>query len=258
MRPEALTVALRDTRGDGLLLVEGPSDHAYLSALDHRIGELSAQCRVFVSAAYELSGHLISLGGVEWDGLDETNNAGMTSALNAIDLVRGLIQPGDAGWITIPTGDAASPFVVATHKYTGNAVPRLPSWATRDVAGMPSEVWPDSTGTEAANPMHTEPQITFRLSDAIGPWLAEVRAAILRLIDALIAMARLCELEIRIVRRERSHVHARIIGRLPDTRAFVLVIIAVCRHYGRRSESDDHASLLIRRHLVSMGSCPLI
>jgi len=39
--------------------------------------------------------------------------------------------------------------------------------------------------------------------------------------------------------------------------SFVLGIVAVCRHYGHRSEPDDHASLLICRRLVSMGSCLL-
>jgi hypothetical protein len=240
MTTGAVRVASNDMRGDRILLVEGASERAYLSALDRRIGELSARRRAFFSCAHELAHHM-----VVFDGLDEASNAGMASALNAINLVRGLINPTDAGWITVPTGDVASPFVVATPKYRGDAVPRLPSWATRGAAGMLSESWPDSSGTEADNRTNTRPQITFRLSDAIGPRLADVRAAILRLIDALIAMARLCEMEIRIVRRERSHVHARIlarvIGRLPDIRAFVLVIIAVSRRYGRRGESDDHA-----------------
>jgi hypothetical protein len=181
----------------------------------------------------------------------------MTSALNAIDLARGLIQPTDAGWLTFPTGNAASPFTVATPKYRGGSVPRLPSWATRDVAGALSDVWSGSSGIEATDRTNIEPQITPRLSLPTN-----VRAALLRMIDALLTMARLWAMKIWLVHRERVHVHsrilARVIGCLPVIRAFGLVIIAVCRHYGHRSEPDDHVSLLTRRHLVSIGNCPPI
>jgi hypothetical protein len=36
---------------------------------------------------------------------------------------------------------------------------------------------------------------------------------------------------------------------IADVLAFVLVMVAVCRHYGHSSELDDHTSLLIRRAL---------
>jgi hypothetical protein len=42
----------------------------------------------------------------------------------------------------------------------------------------------------------------------------------------------------------------------PNTLALALIILATCRRYGRRSEPDDHASLLNRRHLITRGSRP--
>jgi IrrE N-terminal-like domain len=42
----------------------------------------------------------------------------------------------------------------------------------------------------------------------------------------------------------------------PPRRSYTLVLLAVSRRFGRRSEPDDHASLFFRRHLVSAGSCP--
>jgi len=232
------------------LMVGGASEQAYLNALGRRLGDLTAQRRAFYSAAHELAHHVVVL-----DGLDEMNNTGMASAINAIDLARGLLQPADAGWITFTGRNAAALFFVATPKYTGGAVPRLPTWATRDVAGTVSDMWSGSSAIEAAYPAHMEQQITFRLSV-----LASVRDALLRLIDTLISMARLWAMKIWLVHRERSHVVARVLARitgcLPVIRAFALVIVAVCRRYGHRSEPGDHASLLIRRHLVSMGSDP--
>jgi hypothetical protein len=240
-----------------LIAAESTSERACLIVLDRHIDELSAQRKAFSSAAHELSHHLLAL-----DGLDEVNNAGMASALDTLDLVVDLF--GDvrsANWPSSFTRDALSPQMIVIPKYRGDSVPRLPSWATRDVAGMlPAPVLDDSGA--AVNPTPAKSQLTFRLSEATGSQLADVRAALMRLIDALIAMAHLCLLKIWMVRRERSHILARalarIIGRLPDIRAFVLVMIAACRRYGHRSEPDDHASLLTRCHLVSMGSCPPI
>jgi hypothetical protein len=38
-------------------------------------------------------------------------------------------------------------------------------------------------------------------------------------------------------------------------RSYTLVVLAVSRRFGHRSEPDDHASLFTCRPLVSMGSC---
>jgi hypothetical protein len=42
--------------------------------------------------------------------------------------------------------------------------------------------------------------------------------------------------------------------RNPDQPAFALIVLAVCRHYGRRSEPDHSAVLLTCRHLTSWGA----
>ena len=53
-----------------VLMVEGVSDLAYLGALDHRIGDLSAQRTGFLSAAHELAHYVL-----DWDGANSTGNA---------------------------------------------------------------------------------------------------------------------------------------------------------------------------------------
>jgi hypothetical protein len=231
----------------GSLVVEGAFERAYLGAVNRRIDELSGRRTVFSTAAHELAHHALAI--------NEANNTGMTAVLDALALLVHYEQFTPADLLPSFAGDAASPAMIFIPKYRSDSVPRLPSWATRDVAGMLSEVWHNSSATEAVNAIHTRPQVTLRLSDDIGSLLADVLAALLRLRDVMLAMARLCGVEIWMLRRERSHVLARI-GRLPDIRAFGLIIIAVCRHYGHRSEPNDHASLFFRRHLVPMGSCP--
>jgi hypothetical protein len=46
---------------------------------------------------------------------------------------------------------------------------------------------------------------------------------------------------------------AAVLTRNPGLRAFVLIILATCRRYGRRSEPDDHAVLPMRRYPTSRG-----
>ena len=43
------------------------------------------------------------------------------------------------------------------------------------------------------------------------------------------------------------------LARDPNLLALVLVILAVCRRYGRRSEPDDHVVLPMRRYPTSWG-----
>ena len=63
-----------------------------------------------------------------------------------------------------------------------------------------------------------------------------------RAIDSVLAAVPLMRLLVRTGIRRRPRAEAS------------LVIIAAWRRYGRRSEPDDHASLPIRRHLVSKVS----
>jgi hypothetical protein len=82
-------------------------------------------------------------------------------------------------------------------------------------------------------------QVLFRESSP----LAERWAAFVGLIDNLLSVFR-C---MKALLRAAVPLH-------PDVLAFVLVMLAACRRYGHRSEPDDHGSLLIQRHLVSIGS----
>lgn len=249
MRVEDPHLALSAVRGSGrVLMVEGASERAYLSALDRRIGDLSTRRRVFVSYAHELSHQVVALNGA--------NNTGMVAVLDTINMLGRYGQIAPTLWTT-PVAEANE--LLTAPLYKSDSAPRLPARVTSDFAGMAPGAWLRITKTAILAELEqlAGPRITVGLSDAMGPRLANVRAALMRLIGALLAMARRCEAEIRTLHRQRLHVLARI-RRLPNMRTFVLVIIAVCRHYGHRSEPGDHASLLIRRHLVSMGSCPPI
>jgi hypothetical protein len=47
------------------------------------------------------------------------------------------------------------------------------------------------------------------------------------------------------------------LSRHPDALTFVLVILAACLRYGRRSEPANHTFLPPRRYQTSLGSCPV-
>jgi hypothetical protein len=71
------------------------------------------------------------------------------------------------------------------------------------------------------------------------------RAALLRLLDGILSA--LCLMLVLVLAA---------LSRQPNALAFVLVILAVCLRYGRRSEPDGHAFLPMRRYQTSLGSCP--
>ena len=229
-----------------VIFVEGASDLPYLDTLSRRIAALSVERIVFVTAAHEIAHHLVTLNGA--------NNTGMTYIFDVLDLLRRFGRPvSERGPISFG-GDDTSPTLVIPKYYDASAL-RLASSVTRDFAAL-SRGWRlDRSETEPTAPTYTRPQITLRLSADIGSVIPSVRTMLLRLLDTLLALARRCTVAIEMLRFERSLVLARL-GCLPGVPAFVLVILAVCRRYGHRSEPDDHASLLIRRQLVSMGSCP--
>ncbi len=227
-----------------VIMVEGVSDLAYLGALDHRIGDLSAQRTGFLSAAHELAHHVL-----DWDG---ANSTGMSSVLDALDLLRGFGRPAPTDWPTSLAAEGEPPVTILLSESRDETAHGLPLWTTSDFAGMLPGAWLGSSESVTGG----RPQVTFRLSNDTRSFLRNIRTVLLRFIDTLLAMARLCLVQILLLAYERSLVLARR-GRSLGTLAFVLAILAVCRRYGRRSEPDDHASLIIRRRLVSMGSCVL-
>jgi hypothetical protein len=83
--------------------------------------------------------------------------------------------------------------------------------------------------------------LTFR-EDVLPP---DGRRKFLRLLDGIFAA--LCLMLVRVLAAMSQH---------PDALTFVLVVLAVCLRYGRRSESDDHAFPPMRRNPTFSGSCP--
>jgi len=71
------------------------------------------------------------------------------------------------------------------------------------------------------------------------------RSVFLRLLDGVLAALRL--MLVRVLAALSLHA---------DALTFVLVMLAACLRYGRRSEPDDHAFLPMRRNLTFAGSCP--
>lgn len=224
------------------VVVEGFSDAAYLNALDRRIGNVSGQRRLFLTAAHELAHHV----------LNGNNDTGMSMVLDAVGQI--VLHSGHlAPAITAAAFTADVTLLAADGPvYLDGAPPHLPLWNTKEFAGLPTDAWRE-TGQVA---VRAGLRVTFRLSREAGSPPPDVRVALLRLLKTLLDIARSCLLQLVLLGRERSIVLARL-GRPPGTVAFVILILAACRHYGRRSEPDDHASLFTRQKLVSMGSYAL-
>jgi hypothetical protein len=227
------------------LVVESVSDAAYLVALDRRIGDLSGQRRMLFSAAHELAHYVLDS--------DATNNTGMSAVFDALRLIQSRMRAErPAGSSSPAKGDplwqpAIFSFAVPVSAH------HLPPWTTSDFAGMPTGSWLSGSATSAHVPTADELPAIMGMLNASVSLPGGGQAALLHLVDLLLAEARLCLIQITLLARERPPILARL-GRSPGTLAFFLIVLAACRRYGHRSEPDDHASLVIRRQLVSMGS----
>jgi hypothetical protein len=134
---------------------------------------------------------------------------------------------------------------------------RSPVWNARAFAGMIAQTWHDlGDGTQATgkptlsvrNPVPARsapPSVIYHLSVGAGSLIIDSLAAVVRVIDSVLAAMHHMRLLVRAG-----------LGYGQNALTFALVMLAARRHYGHRSEPDDHASLPIRRNLVSMGSCP--
>jgi len=89
-----------------------------------------------------------------------------------------------------------------------------------------------------------EPPVTLRRPLLWVLVRAEHRQAFVRFLDGILAA----------LRYMLGRVLAAI-SRQPAALAFVLVVLATCLRYGRRSDTDDHAFLPTRRYQTSLGSC---
>lgn len=76
----------------------------------------------------------------------------------------------------------------------------------------------------------------------IAQLIADLAAALVRMVDNM-----LVAVHVTLARLVAAHAQD------PNLVALVLVILAVCRRYGRRSEPDDPAVLPMRRYPTSRG-----
>jgi hypothetical protein len=238
-----------------LVLVEGVSDLAYIRTLDQRIGRLSARRNAY-SHAHELAHHLMAANEENLTPkiLTGKNQTGMTSIFDILRMIEACVDGQLANW---PTGTTQpGPPLMFFFANTPPAL-RLPAWTPRTFAGMRAQrrlglgdgaqARPTPTlSARNTGPARNAPlRVIYLLSIGAGSLIIDSWAAMARVIDGVLAAMRLTRLLVRACLRYRV-----------NALAFVLVMLAACRHYGHRSEPDDHASLLIRRNLVSMESRP--
>jgi hypothetical protein len=215
--------------------------------LDQRIDELTASRRAY-SRLHEV-GHL-ALSAPEVDHAIPVPFSGSLSAYTADDDD----QPTD--WLTslICDGSTQSGQLFESLAEGIPSTLQLPTWNTRTFAGITAETSFGGGGAQAATealavwdpepPAPAPSQVIFHVPVGAGALLVDSWAAMVRVIDSVLAALRLMRLRVRTG-----------LGRRFKIVAFVLAILAACRHYGHRAEPDDHASLFIRRHLMSMGGC---
>lgn len=227
-----------------ILMVEGVSDLTYLNALDRRIGKLAAARQTY-SRLHELA-HQVAVG---------VNDTGMVIVLDTC-LVLSTVEhdhvadlPAALSAVGFQSGTTPGPEPAGFPPFLG-----LPFWNTPAFAGLAVETWSghgDASQTadhalsvrnlKARRPVLS--RVIFHVPVGTGALLVEGWAAMVRAIDSVLALMLLMRLLVRVGLRHRS-----------NATGSVLIILATCRRYGRRSEPDDHASLPIRRYLVSVGS----
>jgi hypothetical protein len=242
------------------LIVEGISEGACFAALDRHIADLATE-RTRFSQACELGHRALELGTVS---ADDTARAVFEDLVSSI-----LLVALDTGWF----GDTPTSFVAAEFKDrfievlpAASQAHGLPTWCTNTFAGLPAPTWtsrgnagggptPTAAGWDVSPACCESPRIIVRISAGSKWLLTDVLNAIQRFLDFLHGMVRLLDHAIEAACVIRLIVRSGLRHR-PNALAFVLIILATCRHYGHRSEPDDHASLLNRRHPVIRGSCP--
>ena len=150
---------------------------------------------------------------------------------------------------------------------SGRSRLQLPTWLTRTSVGLAGLPWLSSDKapeTSAQPPVDASdiwlardesPPLSFRLFADNQQFVDDIRVLLLRIMDVLRRMVCKVDGAIGAMRLIRLAVRNGL-RRRPNVLAFVLIILAACRHYGHRSESDRNSFLLKRRLLVSIGSCP--
>lgn len=243
------------------IIVEGKSDVAYFAALDHCIIDLTAERARFSLAHEELHQTLELI----------TTSANYTGTAAIFERFLRIVWEHDASKVwsadVLPSGSVVTDDRFPERPVSAREPDGLPIWCTNTFVGLPAPRWVSTANASAGGlPLafaaqdvglvHAEPpRITVRVSTGNRQLLTDLLAALLRFLDFLRDMVHFFDRAIEAAYLIRLIVRSGLRHR-PNPLAFALIILATCRRYGRRSEPDDHASLLNRRHLVIRGSCP--
>jgi hypothetical protein len=234
-----------------ILLVEGPSEAGALRALDRSIVTATALRGTF-TLLHDLAHCAIDNRAMSIKMDMALYMARYRAVMESIRYVRTNLPAFSFGEVKWSASLAPLPA-------NADRSPRLPDWYsdafTRII--MPGVLYtPDNTRYAAAptpsspdsqSDRSEPPRFSYQLTAGTWSLLADSFAAVVRLFDRAIGALLLLRMLVRTALNHR-----------PNARAVVLLILAICRRYGRRSEPDDHDPLLIRRRLVSMGSCPRV
>lgn len=234
-----------------MILIEGLSDVTALNAQDRTIATATAHRRVF-SLLHELAHGAI-------DGAD-AHRMDMWLFLQSSHMLQGALRLIDMDWrreladICLPSGERLYIKCTAEDGKLPSAetasVPLLPEWYHDALADMGAGMRAAAPGGDSVADRAIYP--VYRLAGACR-WLDD-RSWLQRLSARCAVVVRVLDHVIGALHVMRMHIRASLNGR-PIACPFVLLLLAVCRRYGRRSEPGDHVSLLTSRNL-SVGSCP--
>ena len=229
------------------VVVQGVTAQVNLRGLDRSISELGTARERF-SLLHDLGHHIWAEPGV--------NESGMSAVLDGLVILTKAEHDHVAGLPTAIYGALLQPGatfpVMLFERPTAYG---LPTWNTRVFVGLAATPWFGSdpqnaeqrlADRKAATSPRTPGRVVFHVPAQSGVLLVDSWAGMVRVIDSVLAALLLMRLV----------VHAGIRSCI-GIGNFILIIIAACRRYGRRTEPHDHAPLFIRRQLMSMGSFTL-
>ena len=229
MTPKTVSVTVGVT-GHGLLTLDVHADRT-VAELTRDIRELSVQRKTFTQL-HDLAHHVLSQ--------DEVNQTGMAALSDAFALLRQSAQAPAVEWPSSFLGTAAAPAVdlvelTRTHSQVG-----LPPCYTRALSSVSPQA-PAAPVPPAWRVMleNASPDALLRY---IAQLIADLAMALLRMTDS--ALSAMCTVLARLVAASAHGL---------NLLAFALMILAVCRRHGRRSEPDDHAVLPTCRYPTTWG-----
>jgi hypothetical protein len=196
------------------------------------IRELSAQRKTFTQI-HELAHHvLIQVG---------DNETGMTALSDACALLLQVARPSAVERPSSLLGTSTLP--IDPGRSLPRGVPKFyqPSWLTEGLSRSFAQT-PESPVSPAQRVKLKTARPDQTLLRFIAQLIADLAAALVRMVDNMLAA-----MHVTLARLVAA------LARDPNLLALVLVILAVCRRYGRRSEPDDHAVLPMRRYPTSWG-----